>query len=496
MGPKNPISRIGHAFNSTSRVEKEPGELDPAFLVKWDREDPSNPQNWPVRYKCWVTFQLGMLALAGSLGSSIMTPADHIIAEYVGVSQEVAVLDVTLYLVGFIFGPIIWAPMSEIWGRRVSILPAVFCQALFAIGTSRSTTATSVFVTRFFTGFFGSAPISNVIAALGDMWTRETRGIAVSLYAVAVNGGPSLGPVIGAALVSNSNLNWRWPGYILAIWVFVTFAMAAFFLPEVYPMVLLKQKAQRLREETGDMRYYHPHEHLKLDVHSIVTKQLSRPMVMLFTEPIVTCIATYASFVYGVMYLTLEVFPIVFQEIRGWHPVVATLPFLALLLGVISSVGLNIWNQYRYNEIAQKANGKAVPEARLPPMAFGAVFFVIGSFMFAWTATPPHHWILPCLAALFIGVGFNCIFQQCLNFLVDMYGIYAASSTAAVTFLRSIMAAGLPMAARPMIRALDVGPAVSIIGAVAVVLLPIPFLFMKYGPRLRRLSKLTPEDPN
>lgn len=78
--------------------EKEQVDLDPAFIVKWDRDDPLNPQNWPVRYKWWVTFQLGMLALAGSLGSSIMTPADSIIANYVGVSSEVSVLDVSLYL--------------------------------------------------------------------------------------------------------------------------------------------------------------------------------------------------------------------------------------------------------------------------------------------------------------------------------------------------------------------------------------------------------------
>ncbi|KAL4778609.1 major facilitator superfamily domain-containing protein [Aspergillus varians] len=488
------IQSVGR--QGTPGGEKQPLELDPDYLVKWEKDDPMNPQNWSVRYKWWVTFQLGMLALAGSLGSSIMTPADHIIAGYVGVSREVSVLNVTLYIVGFVFGPIVWAPMSEVWGRRMSILPAVLCQALFAIGTSRSTNASAVFCTRFFTGFFGSAPISNVTAALGDIWSRETRGIAVSLYAVAVNGGPSLGPVIGAALITNPRLNWRWTGYILAIWVMVTFIMAFFFLPEMYPLVLLKDKARRLRKETNDLRYYHPHEHLALDVHSIVTKQLSRPMFMLFTEPVVTCIAIYASFVYGAMYLTLEVFPIVFQEIRKWHPVVATLPFLALLIGVISSVGLNIWNQYRYNDIARNANGRAVPEARLPPMAFGAIFFVIGAFWFAWTAEPPHNWILPCLAALFIGIGFNCIFQQCLNYLIDMYGIYAASATAAVTFLRSIMAAGLPLAARPMITALDVGPAVSIIGGVAALLLPIPFLLMHYGPRVRALSKLTPNSLN
>jgi hypothetical protein len=78
--------------------EKSEMSLDPEYMVKWDSDDPLNPQNWPVSFKWWVTFQLGMLALAGSLGSSIITPADSIIAKYVGVSSEVAVLDVSLYL--------------------------------------------------------------------------------------------------------------------------------------------------------------------------------------------------------------------------------------------------------------------------------------------------------------------------------------------------------------------------------------------------------------
>lgn len=399
-----------------------------------------------------------------------------------------------LHSVGFVLGPIIWAPISEIWGRRVSILPAVFCQALFCIGTAVSRDAPSVFVTRFFAGFFGSAPISNVTAALGDMWSKETRGTAVSLYAIAVNGGPALGPVIGAALLQNPHLGWRWCLYIQAIWGFVIFLLTFFCLPEVFPLVLLKRKAQQLRRETGESRYYHPHEHLKLDFHSILTKQLSRPMQMLATEPIVTCVAFYAAFVYGVLYLTLELFPIAFEEIRGWSSVVGALPFLALLIGVISSVGVNIWNQHRYNRISRAANGISVPEARLPPMAFGSVFFVVGLFWFGWTAAPPHHWILPCLAAVFIGVGFNCIFQQCLNYLIDVYKVYAASSTAAVTFLRSLLAAGLPLAAKPMVRVLGIGPAVSIIGGVAALLLPVPFLFMKYGSSVRKLSKLVPGD--
>ena len=117
---------------------------------------------------------------------------------------------------------------------------------------------------------------------------------------------------------------------------------------------------------------------------------------------------------------------------------------------------------------------------------------VIGLFLLGWTADPRYHWILPVVATGFIGAGFNTTFQQCLNFLVDTYGIYAASATAANTFLRSLFAAGLPLAARPMFKNLGVGPACSVLGGIAVALLPVPFLFMRYGLQLRKMSKFAP----
>jgi hypothetical protein len=180
------------------------------FLVKWDEGDPKNPYNWSLKYKSWITFQLGMLALAASLGSSIIAPAERAISEKFDVSQEVAVLSISLYVLGFAFGPCLWAPVSEIWGRRVSMLPAMVGLGLFSIGCACSQNAQTVFITRFFSGIFGSAPVSNVSAALGDMYEAKARGIAVTFYAVAVVGGPTLGPVIGSALTANPHLGWRW----------------------------------------------------------------------------------------------------------------------------------------------------------------------------------------------------------------------------------------------------------------------------------------------
>jgi MFS family permease len=493
-----------------AQVIKEESEGDP-FLVSWEPGEQGNPQNWSTNYKSWITFQLGMLALAASLGSSIISPAERQIAEYTGISAEAAVLVISMYIVGFAVGPLIWAPASEIWGRRVSILPAMVGLGLFSIGTAVGQNAQTIIICRFFSGLFGSAPVSNVSAALGDMWSSKARGTAVCFYAVAVVGGPAIGPVIGSALTVNEHLGFRWPSYILAIWVFAIFGLALFCLPEVYSPVLLKKKAQRLRKETGDSRYHHPHEDVKLDVKSVITKHLARPLVMLTTEPMVTCIAFYASFVYGLLYMTLEVFPIVFEENRGWPLVSSTLPFLGLFVGVLFAVLVNLANQPRYARAVDANKGRPVPEARLIPMAIGGFLFAIGLFWFgyadsrclccyreaymtlySWTADPSIPWPSCVVATAFIGAGFNIIFQQCINFLVDTYSLYNASAVSANTFLRSLIAGGLPLAARPMFTRLGVGPAMSILGGVAALALPVPFIFMKYGLKLRKMSKFAP----
>jgi hypothetical protein len=287
-------------------------------------------------------------------------------------------------------------------------------------------------------------------------------------------------------------MGWRWTEYISAIINFFVVAVAYFFMPEMYSPVILKRKAQRMREETGNNAYYHPHERLKVDIKSIITKQLSRPLLMLTTEPMCTLICFYASFVYAILYLTLQVFPIVFEEQRHWSPVVGSLPFLAMFIGIIAATGINLGNQPRYIRACKASNGKPVPEKRLPPLAIGSVLMVTGLFWFGWTSSPRYPWESPVFAAAFIGAGFNVIFQQCINYLVDVYGLYAASATAANTFLRSLLAAGLPLAARPMYSAMGVGPATSVLGAVAAALLPVPFVFMKYGYVLRKKSRFAP----
>lgn len=173
----------GHAMMQPSDHKDTRCAVPSKLLVTWTAGEAENPRNWTRQYKWWLTIQLGLLALTASLGSSIIAPSEQAISVLTGVSNEVSVLCISLYILGFALGPLLWAPISEIWGRRWGMLPAMAGLGLFSIGTATSSNIQSILVTRCIAGIFGSAPVSNVSAALGDIWAPDERGLAVAFYA-------------------------------------------------------------------------------------------------------------------------------------------------------------------------------------------------------------------------------------------------------------------------------------------------------------------------
>ena len=120
---------------------------------------------------------------------------------------------------------------------------------------------------------------------------------------------------------------------------------------------------------------------------------------MLATEPMVLCMALFASYVYGLLFFQLEAFSVVFFQNRGYSLFVSTLPLLGLLTGVICALAINFANQPLYAAAVAKNNGRPLPEARLPPLIVGGVLFSAGLFWFGWTSGPEYSWALPTVAA-------------------------------------------------------------------------------------------------
>lgn len=218
----------------------------------------------------------------------------------------------------------------------------------------------------------------------------------MALYTAGITVGPCLAPIVGSAIITANS--WRWTFACQTILAFVGVVVASLGLPETYHPVLLKRKAQYLRAATSDDRYWHPHESERISLDTILTKYLSRPLKMLFTEPMCACIALYASFIYGIMFFLIVAIQVVFHEQRGYSPVVATLPMLGPAVGVWCALPVALANQVRYSKAVETNHGRPVPEARMPPVIVGGVLMSAGLFWFGWTAAPSYSWALPTVA--------------------------------------------------------------------------------------------------
>lgn len=140
---------------------------------------------------------LGFTTLLAAFGSSIFSTATEQIAVVFGVSTEVGLLGLSLYVLGFATGPLMWAPLSELQGRRLPILISMFGFTVFQAGTATGENLQTVLLCRFFGGLFASCPLAVVAAIFSDMFDNRTRGSALTLFSMTVFAGPLCAPFIG-----------------------------------------------------------------------------------------------------------------------------------------------------------------------------------------------------------------------------------------------------------------------------------------------------------
>jgi hypothetical protein len=149
-------------------------------------DDPYRPLNWTFKKKVVTTLLYGLTTMGSTWASSVISPGINQISEDFNAKTIVATCSISLLLFGFGLGPLVWAPLSEVYGRKLAVLIPYFLAAIFSFATAVSKDIQTVIITRFFAGFFGSAPITNTGGVLGDIWTAEQRGVALVAYAMAV----------------------------------------------------------------------------------------------------------------------------------------------------------------------------------------------------------------------------------------------------------------------------------------------------------------------
>ncbi|KAI1349770.1 MFS multidrug transporter-like protein [Xylaria sp. FL0043] len=476
--------------------EKEPSSSSgESNIVSFNGEaDPLNPKNWPTSKKVYTTALWALTTCWITFASAIYSAGTLEISEEFNVSATTATAGTSLLVFGFALGPLLWAPLCEVYGRKWTALVPYLISAVFSFGTATAKDIQTVLITRFFAGAFGSGPISITGGAIVDIWKPPQLGTPLVCYGITIAAAPTLGPIIGGAFIADG-AGWRWTQYLTGILMVVQFVLDALFMDESHADILLTRKAQQLRRSTGNWVLHSKWEESRPTFKDLCSIFLVRPFQLLL-DPICLLLTIYASFVYAILYASIESFALEYGQIRGWGPVESQLPFLALLVGCFVAAAGNIYNNAVYYVHRLVANRyKPVPEARLPPMMIGSFTFAAGLFLFGWTSSKHVSSPAPSIVGVFLtGLGFTLIFQSSLQYLVDTFTRYSASAIAANTFVRSLAAGAFPLFVYPLYEGIGIDWGSSLFGFIAVALIPAPFLFFRWGGKIRargEFSKLS-----
>jgi len=464
-------------------------------MVTWDGpDDPTNPQNWSKSYKWFITLICCVMTVNVTFASSAPTSASTHIAKEFGVSAEISYLITTLFLIGYVVGPMIWGPGSELLGRRPIFWVAMTCYTLFHLGQALAPNIQTLLVTRFFAGLFAVAPLTNCGGVIADVWDAAGRGHATSLFVACVFVGPVLGPIV-AGYVVESYLGWRWVFWLMMIFAGTCTVIMLVTLPETFAPVILQKKARRLRkvEPERNQKLYAEHEQLDWSFHGVIHRTIYRPFYMLYKEPILVLVTIYLSIVYGVLYALFEAFPVIFIEKR--HFTIAQNGLIFIGVGIGSTVGalFNVCFSLHYPRLIKEWKGFPPPEERLYGAMLAGPSLVIGIFWLGWTGQYTSvPWYVPAIGTILIGMSVSLIFVSLLAYLVDTFLMYSSSAFAANTMIRSAVAAAFPLFTVQMFTKLGVNWASTLLGIIGIILTPSPFLFYKFGARIRKGSTFAP----
>lgn len=475
----------------------EPGEKGyDNFEVRFAPDDPASPYNWSKLKRWYITLLGGILVLNATFSSSAPSGIGPQMMETFHFGEEVATLTISLFVGGYCVGPLFWGPLSESFGRKLPLVIAFIGYTAFQVGCALSPNTGAILVFRFLGGTFAAAPLVISGALISDLWDANTRGKALGFFTLAPFAGPAIGPTV-SGYMAVAGVYWRWVYWVLTIFAGSCGLLLLLTVPETFTPYLLVQRAKKLRKETGDNRWWAPLERRKYTFAQRVEQTLLRPWKIFFREPMLIAVTMYMSFVYGCIYLLFEAYPIVFAFGHGFNAGALGLMFLPLFIGGALAVFayLAYWNP-RYEQLAREfAPNPVPPEYRLEYAMWAAPLFAASFFWFGWTSYPSVNYWAPMLAGGGLGFSTIWIFLALFNYIIDAYLFVAASALAANTVVRSLFGAGFPLFATQMFEALNPRWASTLLGLVAVVMAPIPFILRKYGPTLRRKSKFAPTLP-
>ncbi|XBW35723.1 hypothetical protein QEN19_001293 [Hanseniaspora menglaensis] len=481
---KNQIKRTNTILsNQRSYTEKEIED----YCVVLNKDDPEAMEFRLSPFRKWyITMLISVTSVIITALSSVWTFEGVKYQQKFHFSEEVDVLGISLFIFG-LGEAFLMSSLSEYAGRKVTFLFSLTGVFAFIVLTIWSNTLAGVLLGRFFCGLFGSAFLSVSNSVISDIFSKHQIGVPSIFVSSAPFLGPAFGPLIGAAFRKEH----KWGFYVLLIATFFSWFLILLTYPETYRPVLTKRKAKRIRKETGDDKYFSA---LEIDTKNIsffkaTLINCQRPMLLLFKDPMVFVLCFYTGLCLSIIYMFFIAFPIIYiEKVWNFTEVQCGLCYMSIATGIIIAAPTSLLIQKRFIKKVAENNGVSEPEWRLESLKYGGIITPIGLLIFAWTLYNNINWFGSLVGAAIFGIGVFFSFTSIFSYLIDAYRLYAASAMAANSLMRSYMSGIFPLFTRYMFNRLGVNWAVFLIAMICVCMVPIPFVIIKYGSKLRARS--------
>ena len=231
-------------------------------------------------------------------------------------------------------------------------------------------------------------------------------------------------------------------------------------LQETYAPTLLARRARRLKIQTSNQYLYTEYDHKDGSILRVLATALMRPCKLLGTQLIIQILAIYVAYIYGLMYLVLSTFTSVWTVTYNESIKIAGLNYISIglgfLLGTQICAPINDFVSYTicllhqllidsrkvYKRLKLRNNNIGVPEFRSILLLPNAILVPLGFLWYGWSVQFRLHWIMPNIGVTFAAAGIITGMQSITAYIVDAYGMYAASAIAATTVLRALAGFG------------------------------------------------------
>ncbi|CRK21245.1 Efflux pump atB like protein [Verticillium longisporum] len=409
-----------------------------------------SPLQWPQHRKHLVLALSCAATFLTAYTSGSYSPPVAAMAEDLGSSNIAMIAGITTFCIGFALSPMVLAPISEIYGRRIVLVPSGITYVAFQAVCSVMPNLAGMLIARLFVGI-GGAVFSSVIGGIiADMWTKDTRNTPMALFSGSVLAGTGAGPLLAAVMMSrigNKTLAWKWVFWHQVIVDAVLVVLIVFFLDESRGSVLLSRKAKVLNEwyealedagvygchfeepeilsDSSDMttsgsdeklascqwtaadqpsrtitttvrlRWLVKEDEERASLAQLMKTSMIRPFHLLVAEPVVFFFSLWCAFAWAVLYCTFGTIPLAFSRVRGLNMEQSGYFFGSMIVGACVGTIVSIYQDRLL----------ALPQWRTDsPVETHSAFWLLMRRRFPAEA-PESRLYFTCLTATFLPVG-------------------------------------------------------------------------------------------